>query len=162
MSKRKPTNRAPRRIDWPAIEAAYLDGQVVRTIAERHGVNSSTIYRRALRDKWTSARPPERPTLRLSREAAALPGDELAQLRSLAAKLSERLEHHIDGHRAFGGKIMGAGESPAGLLLKLCQITEKIISIERQLGGADAPTPAQLNEQDREILDRFKRRFRVG
>ena len=150
-----------RKIDWPAIEAAYLEGQVVRAIAERHEIHSSTIYRRALRDKWTSGRLPHRPTLRVTAKPAASPGGELAQLRALAAKLRERFEHLIDGHRAYGGKIMGTRESPAALLLKLCQISEKIITIERRLAGADDPTSTQFSEQDRDILDRFKHRYGV-
>ena len=162
MPKSKRNNGSRRPIDWPPIKAAYLEGQMVRAIAERHGLHSSTIYRRALRDNWTSARPAERPTLRAPRVAAAAPGGELAQLRSLAAKLRERLEHLIDGHRAFGGNITGARESPAALLLKLCQITEKIITMESRMAGADAPAASRLSEQDHEILDRFKRRNRVG
>ncbi len=150
-----------RTIDWPAIEAAYLEGQVVRAIAERHGIHSSTIYRRALRDKWTSGRLPHRPTLRVTAKPAASPGGELAQLRALAAKLRERFEHLIDGHRTYGGKILGKTESPAALLLKLCQISEKIITIERRLAGAGDPTSTQLSEHDRDILDRFKRRYGV-
>ena len=161
MPKSKRTNGSRRTIDWAAIKTAYLDGQVIRAIAERHGISPSTIYRRALRDKWTSARPAERPTLRVPRGATDLPGGELAQLRALAAKLRARLEHLIDGHRAFGGKITGARESPAALLLKLCQITEKIITMESRMAGADAPSASRLSEQDREILDRFKQRNRV-
>ena len=99
----------------------------------------------------TSAAPPPR-------SAAA---DELARLRALATKLRERLERLIEGERPRRA-VLGARESPAALLLKLCQITEKIIAMERRVSGADAPTPDQLNEQDRDILDRFKRRHGVG
>ena len=159
MTKSKQSKK--RQIDWPAIEAAYLEGQVFRAIAERHGIHSSTIYRRALRDKWASGRPAHRPTLRITATPVGSSGGELAQLKTLAAKLRERFENLIDGHRTYGGKILGARESPAALLLKLCQISEKIITIERRLAGTDDPTSTQLSEQDRDILDRFKRRYGV-
>ncbi len=87
--------------------------------------------------------------------------DELVRLRVLATKLREKLERLIDSKRPRR-TVLGARESPAALLLKLCQITEKIIAMERRVAGADAPTPAQLNEQDREILKRFKRLHGVG
>lgn len=89
------------------------------------------------------------------------PDGELAQLRALAARLRERLETAIEGGHADVA-VLGRNESAAGLLLKLCQISEKIIAIERRLAGADAPTANQLDEHDREILDRFKRRYGVG
>ena len=161
MPKRKPTNRASRRIDWPAIEADFRAGMAVIEIARRHDVSPSAIYRHARKGRWTGDRAVGPEKARGPRAEAPTVAGELRRLRALTAKLGERLECVIDG-RAPDGKVLGARESPAALLLKLCQITEKIISIERQLGGADAPTPAQLNEQDREILDRFKRRFHVG
>ena len=134
---------------------------MVRAIAKRHGIHSSTIYRRAVREKWTSGRSAHRPTLRVTAKPAHSAGGELAELKALAAKLRERFEHLIDGHRAYGGEVLGKTESPAALLLKLCQISEKIITIELRLAGADDPTSSQLSEQDRDILDRFKRRYGV-
>ena len=89
------------------------------------------------------------------------PAAELGRLRALAARLRERLEAVIEGERPYG-VVLGGRESPATVLLKLCQITEKIIAIERGLAGTQAPTPAQLSEQDREILERFKRHCGVG
>ncbi len=125
-------------------------------IARAHDVNPASVYRHAKRDGWQRA-----------------PGDaqQLARLRALASQLFDHLERAMGSGQPAAGEApgndetpakLGGRESPVALLLKLCQITEKIISIERQLAGADAPTPAQLNEQDREILNRFKRRFRVG
>ena len=86
---------------------------------------------------------------------------DVVRLRALAAKLREKIERLMESKRPRR-TVLGARESPAALLLKLCQITEKIIAMERRVAGADAPTPAQLNEQDREILNRFKRRCGVG
>jgi len=86
-----------------------------------------------------------------------LPALELAQLRSLADKLRDRLDFLLDGESS-GGAVMGARESPATLLLKLCQITEKITTMERRMAGTEGPTAARLSEQDHEILKRFKSR----
>ncbi len=125
-------------------------------IARAHDVNPASVYRHAKREGWQRA-----------------PGDaqQLARLRALASQLFDHLECVMGSGQPAAGEAtgngkkpakLGARENPAALLLKLCQITEKIIAIERRLAGADAPTPNQLNEQDREILDRFKRRLRVG
>ncbi len=57
--------------------------------------------------------------------------------------------------------VLGARESPASLLLKLCQINEKIVAIERRLAGDRVSAPADLSADDRAILDRFKRRYGV-
>lgn len=146
MANSKRNNGATRHIDWPAIEIDYLKGRPIRAIARRHGVNTSTIYRRARRHGWSKG------------EASDLPALELAQLRALAAKLRDRLEQIIDGRHAHGGALMGSRESPAALLLKLCQITEKITSMESRMAGAEASTAARLSEQDHEILKRFKSR----
>ena len=42
------------------------------------------------------------------------------------------------------------------------QITEKIISIESRMSGADAPSASRLSEQDREIISRYKQRHGPG
>ncbi len=150
----KRNNGAQRHIDWPAIEADYHKGSSVRAIARRYGVSASAIYRRAQRNQWEK----ETPAAPRASQASALPAIELAQLRALAAKLRDRLENLIDGRQSPGGAIMGSRESPAALLLKLCQITEKITSMESRMAGADGPTAARLSEQDHEILKRFKSR----
>lgn len=162
------------RIDWPAVEADWRTGIAVRELARRHGISASTIYRRARKHRWQRAAKPAAPAVvraakaavpnTAGRGAAAVPSpapDDLSRLRALTAKLRERLERVIDGETAADA-VLGARESPAALLLKLCQITEKIIAIERRVAGADAPTHAEINEQDRDILDRFKRRYGMG
>lgn len=146
MANSKRNNGTKRHIDWPAIKADYLQGRSVGAIAKRFGVGTSTIYTRIQRDGWSRE------------DASALPALELAQLRALAAKLRDRLEHIIDGRHSRGGAVMGSRESPAALLLKLCQITEKITNMESRMAGADGPTAARLSEQDHEILKRFKSR----
>ena len=142
---------------WRAIEAGYRAGLAVRVIAQRHGMSITAIHRRARRDDWRRDETPRGPAA----PRPGTPADDLARLRRLATKLRRRLERVIDG-RATDDAVLGDRESPASLLLKLCQITEKIIAMERRLVGAAAPTPRQLNEQDRDILDRFKRRHGVG
>lgn len=161
MANSKRNNGAKRHIDWPAIKADYLKGRLVRDIARLYGVSASAIYRRAKRNEWSKDRSAGRPThaaAPLSNEASALPAIELAQLRALAAKLRDRLDHLIDGRQSHGGEVMGSRESPAALLLKLCQITEKITSMASRMAGADGPMAARLSEQDHEILERFKNR----
>ena len=166
MPHKRPIRKARRTIDWRAVEADYRAGLAVRVIARRHGVNPSTVYKRASRYEWRRNEAPT-PSFRAERRAQAAspplgaPADEIARLRRLAAKLRQRLERLIDGE-TDDDAVLGGRESPASLLLKLCQITEKIIVIERRLVGADAPSPKQLSEQDREILNRFKRRYGVG
>ena len=156
----KKQSRARRSIDWAAIEADYRANFAVRTLAERHGASPGTIYRRARKDGWTRDDiEPATPTPAVS--AAGCSPDELAHLRALAVKLRRRLERVIDGE-APGDALAGARESPAALLLKLCQITEKIIAIERGLAGAHAPAPTDISKEDHDILDRFKHRYRVG
>ena len=81
---------------------------------------------------------------------------ELGSLRNLATKLRSRLERIIDG-KSVDGVVLGDRESPATLLLKLCQINEKIIALERRLAGEPATTtPLEMDAHDRRILDRFK------
>ena len=133
-------------MDWSAIKADYLQGRPVSAIAKRYGIGVSSIYHHAKRHGWSRD------------EASDLPALELAQLRALAAKLRERLENIIDGRQSNGGALMGSRESPAALLLKLCQITEKIITMESRMAGTDGPTAARLSEQDHEIIKRFKSR----
>ena len=146
MTHSKPNNRARRQIDWPAIKVDYLQGRPISAIARRFGVGSTTIYTHIQRHGWSRE------------DTSDLPALELAQLRGLAGKLRERLENLIDGDRHDGGAVIGSRESPAALLLKLCQITEKITSMESRIAGTDMPTAARLSEQDHEILKRFKSR----
>lgn len=146
MTKSTQNNGAKRHIDWPAVKIDYLQGRSVSAIAKRFAVSASTIYQHARRHGWSR------------NEASGLAAHELAQLRALAAKLRDRLEQLIDGHQPQGGVIVGSRESPAALLLKLCQITEKITTMESRMAGADGPTTARLSEQDHEILERFKSR----
>ena len=157
MPNKRPIRKAERTIAWRAIEAGYRAGLAVRVLAQRHGVTTSAIYTRARRHDWRRNGAPRGPAA----PRPGTPADDLARLRDLAAKLRRCLERLIDG-RAADDAVLGGRESPASLLLKLCQITEKIIAMERRLAGAAAPTPHQLNEQDRDILDRFKRRHGVG
>ena len=143
-SKRK--NGTQRHIDWPAIKLDYLRGRSAHAIAKRHGIALSTLYKHVQRHGWSRE------------ETSDLPALELAQLRALAAKLRGRLGNIIDGVQSDGGAVMGSRESPAALLLKLCQITEKITSMEGRLAGVDGPTASRLSKQDHEILKRFKSR----
>ena len=150
-------------IDWRAVEADYRAGLAVTAIARRYRIGRTTVYRR-VRKFRLERDGPAGPSTAAGPEAGAAPrsgsSDELARLRALTVKLRERLEWLIEGQRP-PKVVLGARESPAALLLKLCQINEKIIAMERRVAGADAPTPAQLSEQDHDILDRFKRRYGV-
>jgi hypothetical protein len=161
----KKRSRARRSIDWAAIEADYGANAAVRVLAERHGASPGTIWRRARKEGWTrddtEPAASQHAATSPARSAADCSPDELAHLRALAVKLRRRLERVIDGE-APGDALAGARESPAALLLKLCQITEKIIAIERGLAGARAPTNTRISKEDHDILDRFKRRYRVG
>ncbi|MFQ5783597.1 MAG: hypothetical protein ACE5H8_02085 [Alphaproteobacteria bacterium] len=177
MARKPARPGAARRIDWAAIEAAYRAGHAVRDIARRHGVSASTVHRRARRLAWRretdkggrvqssggAATSPIRkpPKRRAGRGPSHAPTEELARLRALAGKLCERLERAIEGESGNGATLT-TSESQAALLLKLCQINEKIVAIERRVAGAEPPTPAELGEHDRDILDRFKRRYGVG
>ena len=146
-------------MDWPAIKAGYVAGRTVSAIARDYGVSASAIYRRARREQWSRVPGMDRLTrTAVHKKNVALPADELSQLRALAAKLRDRLERLIDGRQSNGGALMGSRESPAALLLKLCQITEKITTMESRMAGTDGPTAARLSEQDHEILKRFKSR----
>ena len=156
----KKRSRARRSIDWAAIEADYGANAAVRVLAERHGASPRPIWRRARKEGWTRD-DTEPAASQHAQSAADCSPDELAHLRALAVKLRRRLERVIDGE-APGGVLAGARESPAALLLKLCQITEKIIAIERGLAGTRAPTNTRISKEDHDILDRFKRRYRVG
>ena len=146
MADSKSNNGARQRADWPAIKIDYLEGRTVRAIARRHGIATSTIHRRIQRYGWSRDK------------VSDLPALELAQLRALAAKLRDSLELLMDGALSTQGAVMGSRESPAALLLKLCQITEKIITMESRMAGTGGPTAARLSEQDHEILKRFKSR----
>jgi len=172
--------------DWPAIAAAYRAGASVAALARRYGVARSTIHRRAKREGWRRSPPPppgrdgdalcarasgERRARSADRRngapgvdpggaSAAEPGGELAPLRALASRLREALEAMIEAGEA-NDFVLGARESPASLLLKLCQINEKIVAIERRLAGDRVSAPADLSADDRAILDRFKRRYGV-
>lgn len=146
MADSKPNIGARRRADWPAIKIDYLKGRTVREISRRHGIGTSTIHRHIQRYGWSRDK------------ASDLPALELAQLRALADKLRDRLELLMDGALSNRAAVMGSRESPAALLLKLCQITEKITTMESRMAGTDGPTAERLSEQDHEILKRFKSR----
>ena|GEM_PF-4930674 len=158
--------------DWSAIRASHAAGVSVAALARRHCLAPSTIYRRARREGWRRVDGRETGLGRGARGQDASrqddhearrpvsPAGELAKLRALAARLRERLEAMIEGGQE-NGLVLGSRESPASLLLKLCQISEKIIAVERRLAGRDAATPAELNDEDRAILARFKRRYGV-
>ena len=147
------------RYEWRRNEAATPSRPAER---RAQAASPPTCLRRS---EAPASRRQERASRRRERRSgfaqAGAPADEIARLRRLAAKLRQRLERVIDGE-TDDDAVLGGRESPASLLLKLCQITEKIIVIERRLVGADAPSPKQLSEQDREILNRFKRRYGVG
>ena len=164
MSHNSRHHKGRRAIDWRAVEADYRAGLAVEAIARRYRISPSTVYRRAQKFKLERGGDSQRSGA-AGPESGATPqtssADELARLRALAAKLRERFERLIEGRRPRK-TVLGKRESPAALLLKLCQITEKIIAMERRVAGAEAPTPAQLSEQDRDILDRFKRRYGVA
>ena len=151
MIKSKPPSKPNRSIDWPAVKTDYLQGRSVEAIAKRFALGVSTVYRHAQRYGWSRT------------DVSDLPVLELARLRALAAKLRQRLEVLIDdGAYIQGGEVKGARENPANLLFKLCQITEKIITMESRVAGADGPTATRLSEQDHEILERFKARHGQG
>lgn len=153
-----------RKIDWAGIEAGYRAGDPVAALARRFAVAASTIHRRVRGHGWTRDPAPE-----IDRNKGKIPGkaaapsrrrDELARLRVLAGRLRERLEKALD-ENGDDALVLGGRETPAALLLKLCQISEKIVAIERRLAGIEAPTRTQLDEEDRAILDRFKQRHGV-
>jgi len=154
---------ARQRRDWRAIEAEYRAGVAVAVIARAHGLAASTVYARARRDGW---RRDGRSAAGSGGEAAGrgeagIPhggGRELARLGRLAAQLAERLERVL-AENGEDSLLTAGRESPAGLLLKLCQITDKIVVIERRLAGAQVPDPGELEDRDRDILDRFMRRL---
>ena len=170
MPKSRHIKRRTDDIDRAAAEAAYAAGEPVAAIARRAGVSPSTIWRWAKKHGWRRGKavaPPkaaQQPRAGGTRANGPTPPlsatDELQRLSGLAGRLRARLERVIDGEPAED-LFPGTRESPAALLLKLCQISEKIITIERRLAGADDPTSSQLSEQDRDILDRFKRRYGV-
>ena len=118
-------------------------------------VSVSGIYYRVRRHAWRRAK------INTGKENQRPPlanefNDELGILRNLATKLRTRLERIIDG-KSVDGVVLGDRESPATLLLKLCQINEKIIALERRLAGEPATTtPLEMDAHDRRILDRFK------
>ena len=138
------------------MEADYRAGKLaVRAIAKKYGVSVSGIYQRVRRHGWRRAATEKGPKNSPTPPAPAADG-ELGLLRSLATKLRSRLERIIDG-KSVDGVVLGDRESPATLLLKLCQINEKIIALERRLAGEPATsTPLELDAHDRRILDRFK------
>ncbi len=153
--------RRPESADWGAIRAAYAAGEPVAALARRHGLAPSTIYRRARRESWRRAAGDGAAPGRAGAPPGKVsPAGELAKLRALAARLREQLEAMIEAGQD-SGPVLGGRESPASLLLKLCQISEKIVAIERRLAGRDAATPAELNDEDRAILARFKQRYGV-
>jgi transposase-like protein len=43
-------------VDWPRIQAAYLQGVPSCQLAKEHGVSTNTIAKHAFRDGWTKAR----------------------------------------------------------------------------------------------------------
>lgn len=45
-----------KRIDWPAIRAEYIGGATIRKLAQKYGVNKSTIGDRCSAERWTDSR----------------------------------------------------------------------------------------------------------
>ncbi|MFQ5985299.1 MAG: hypothetical protein ACE5LL_07275 [Alphaproteobacteria bacterium] len=154
--------KAKTAVDWAAVEREYRTGAApVKEIARRHGVSPSALYRRARKENWqreAGARKAGKKA-RSGAPASDLRHD-LARLRALAEKLRVRLERVIEGKGA--NSVLGEREGAVGLLVKLCQVTEKIIALERQLEGQPAGVEAMdLSEHDKAILERFKRRLRA-
>ena len=155
-TRNQPIAKQKCRVDWSALETDYRAGKLtVRAIADKYGISVSGIYRRVRRHAWQRTKIDTEKENRLTSTAHGF-DDELGLLRNLATKLRTRLERVIDG-KSVDGVVLGDRESPATLLLKLCQINEKIISLEHRLAGEPATTtPLEMDAHDHRILERFK------
>jgi len=155
--------------DWEAIEREYRAGQLsLREIGRQRGISDTAIRKRAKAEGWTRAlaervREQVRETLvradgsragsRATREhdaeiieAAADRGmsvvmshrRDITRLSELRTTLADRLASYLSGD-TLDGPALGEKESPAELLERLSRVTARIIPLERQAYGLDAP-----------------------
>lgn len=89
----------PIEIDWNAVRAEYLAGNIgQRKLAEKYGISYPTLRDRAKREKWTDGVESQRAkiverTLQVTADSAA---DNAIIAARIKAKLLKRLEKEID------------------------------------------------------------------
>ncbi len=147
-------------IDWAAIEREYRAGQLpVAEIARLQDVNRATIYTHAKRRGWTRDLAPavrSRIETRLEApitehdadetvEAAALRAvsvirshrRDIARLRRIAEELARRIENALNSASDDDAPPVGGREGLDAALVRLAQVTARVIMLERAAFGLD-------------------------
>lgn len=83
-----------KRIDWNAIRAEYIGGSSYGTLAKRHGLVKSTIFKKSKKEGWDSLRKRtanevETKTIQRTAEVAA---DNATRAQAIKGNLLERLQ----------------------------------------------------------------------
>jgi len=152
--------------DWPAIEAAYLDGDcTVAQITVRYGISQDRLYKYARRHGW----PPRRrhlPAKGLVLRGTANPDDVsitmLARLsRSLACHIDELEEAMKKPDRSTADK-----ELETKRLTALTQVLDRLMALAERLRApalADTRSPEQVKaDYDRIVAAIAERVARLG
>lgn len=88
-----------KRIDWNAIHAEYIGGEISqRKIAEKYGVSVDILLKRANREHWKSDRDKarNRTAIKAQQKVAAVASDNAAIAARIKTKLLRKLEKEID------------------------------------------------------------------
>lgn len=147
-------------IDWAAIEREYRAGQLpVAEVARLYGVNPATIYRQAKRRGWTrDLAPAVRTRIETRLEAPLIEGEseetveaaamravnvirshrrDIARLRRIAEELARRIESALSVAADDDAPPVGGREGLDAALVRLAQVTARVILLERAAFGLD-------------------------
>lgn len=92
------SGRMPEEINWEAILADYLTGQMsIREIADKHGVNYQKIYRRASKEGWkqTAQRVRDRTETKIVDRLACARAKELSDMTEAAERMGRLLNETV-------------------------------------------------------------------
>ena len=172
-------------IDWAALEREYRAGQLgVAELARLHDINPATIYKQAKRRGWTRDLAPavrRRIAARLEAPASAEEAEEtvevaaeravhvirshrrdIARLRRIAEELARRIESTLVASADDEAAPVGGREGLDGALVRLAQVTARVIMLERAAFGLDerakAPAVSGAAEDSDDRSDEAKRR----
>ena len=150
-------SRAPKLIDWIAIEGLYKGGsKSVRAIAADFGIDEKAIRKRAAKDGWSrDLTGAKRETVKAALAGGPRPGFESA-LRTKdeeAADDVQDMEHGLEVYRDILRLMAETAKTTKSTLeaKAITETTSKAIDGIRKIRGLDEPSHKNPEELDAEI-----------